>query len=358
MKTKEESMFNNFSIVMLFLITTIIISCTLDPNDEGIAYQGALYIADANGSNIQKVIDVGDVDYYNIGVVDVDYVKFIYNQNKLVYRKDNALYTVNFDGSDNTKISGDIDIKFGDSSVSVATDGNLMIFTGFENEQADLFVYDVDNESFVNVTETDSIDEFNPRFSTDNETACFITSIDSVHHLCVLDISSFSVDALYTNHLRIPGCVYSIDQERIYFIEEYEDSKQSIVSTREYYRGKLMSLDVSTLELIMLDDYTSNSRAHLMDINANYLLFRRYSSGDWVAFDLENQITILIELYAGFIELNENNQILHSGDSITGSIKLFDIETGTIDEILTDSFGGSYNLDETKICFVSRYRVN
>ena len=343
---------------ILLIIVISITACSNHPNDAGAWYQGALYIANADGSNKQKVIDVGDVDCYEINDVNVDYVKFIYNQNKLVYRKDNALYTVNFDGSDNMKISGDIDIKYGYSSVSVTTDGNLLIFTGFLNEQADIFIYNVSNESFVNVTETDSIDEFNPKFSIDNESACFITSIDSVHRLCVLDIPSFSVDTLYTGNLRIPGCIFSIEKDRIYFIEEYEDSKQSIVSTREYYRGKLMSLDVSTLELIMLDDYTSNSRARLLNINDNYLLFRRYSSGDWAAIDLENQITILIELYAGFIELNENNQILHSGDSITGSIKLFDIETGTIDEILTDSFGGSYNLDETKICFVSRYRVN
>ncbi len=344
-------------LILLFILISIS-SCSNHPNDVGNWYQGALYIANTDGTNKQKVIDVGDIITYEIGEVGVDYVKFIYNCNKLVYRKDNALYTVNFDGSDNMKISGDIDIKYGYTSVSVTTDGNLIIFTGFVNEQADIFVYDIDNESFINITETDSIDEFNPRFSNDNESAIFITSIDSVHHLCVLDIPSFSIDTLYTDYLRIPGCVYSIDKEKIYFIEEYEDYKQSIDSTREYYRGKLMCLDTSTLEVTMLDNYTSNSRVHSMDINDNYLLFRRYSSEDWAAFDLVNQIIILIELYARFIEINENNQILHSGSSFAGSIKMFDIETGTIDEILNESYGVSYNIDDTKICFVSRYRVN
>ncbi|MBN2365746.1 MAG: hypothetical protein JXL67_06240 [Calditrichaeota bacterium] len=260
------------------------------------------------------------------------------------------------------KICGNVEVKgtnSGYSPVSVTTDGDLMIFTGFVNDEADLFMYDVDSETLTNITETDNIKESNPRFSTDNESACFITAIDSVHQLCVLDVQTLSIYILYSTDLRIPGCIYSVDNERIYFVEETDSLNKSTLDVRDSYQGNVISLNIITSEITVLDANSGSWGAHNMQLNQNYILYGRIPSAKWIAYRFDSQImTMLDQSGVDYVDINESDQILHSSDSVTGSIRLFNIEMGTFDEIITDSFGGSYNLDETKICFVSRYKVN
>jgi hypothetical protein len=343
-----------YSLALLLILT----ACDLDLADEGEVnipeYQEAIYIMDADGSNKTKVIDVDGCEN----------VQFIPNSYKLLYLANNSLYTVNIDGTENEKISGDVEVEGtnrGNAKPTISNDGNYALFSGIASNQHDLFLYEIGSNVLTNITNTNSVDELNPRFESNELKACFITRNDSLHYLTVIDPLNSTIDTLYTSNKRMPACLYSFDNQSIFFFEEYDDKAIDSKSyERDYYRTYLKRISINSLEVNELVDNSSNYCSYISVLNENYIIFDLYS-GRLTAFSLLNNDSIdLPESIIYAFDLNVQNKVYFSGSEIpeSGTIEIFDIELNETTIATTNAIAPALSKDDTKLCCIGTYVIN
>jgi hypothetical protein len=344
------------TIFLLSFISSIIIftACSKDTDDEIPFYQEAIYIMDADGSNKTKVIDVDGCEN----------VQFIPNSYKLLYLANNSLYTVNIDGTEKVKISGDVEVEGtnrGNAKPTISNDGNYALFSGIASNQHDLFLYEIGSNVLTNITNTNSVDELNPRFESNELKACFITRNDSLHYLTVIDPLNSTIDTLYTSNKRMPACLYSFDNQSIFFFEEYDDKAIDSKSyERDYYRTYLKRISINSLEVNELVDNSSNYCSYISVLNENYIIFDLYS-GRLTAFSLLNNDSIdLPESIIYAFDLNVQNKVYFSGSEIpeSGTIEIFDIELNETTIATTNAIAPALSKDDTKLCCIGTYVIN
>jgi len=132
----------------IFLICLFLIFCSCDDNHpfESIdpEYQSAIYVMDSDGSNKEKIIDGGSN------------VQYIPNTNKILYVKGgyeaDTLYTVNDDGSENSRICGELKRFF--PSIKISEDGQYCYVVSFMygDRTSDIYQIDLINKTYINLT--------------------------------------------------------------------------------------------------------------------------------------------------------------------------------------------------------------
>ncbi|NQV18783.1 MAG: hypothetical protein HQ534_09600 [Armatimonadetes bacterium] len=171
-------------------------------------YQDAIYIMDANGSNKQKVIDV---DY-------CDNVQFIPNSNKLLYLAGNSLYTVNEDGTENTKISGELNLYYARPIIS--NDGQFCFFEAYQERMANADVYQIDLTDNVYENITQSADYHESYIDYKNDNIIFLKiSENSLISICKYSLIEQEVETIVNaqQDISLISPIFGIDDKEIYY---------------------------------------------------------------------------------------------------------------------------------------------
>ncbi len=171
-------------------------------------YQDAIYIMDADGSNKQKVIDVDNCDN----------VQFIPNSNKLLYLADKSLYTVNEDGSDNLKISGELNLYYARPIIS--DDGQFCFFEAYQERMANADIYQIDltNNVYENITQSEEYHESYIDYKNHN-IIFFKISENSLISICKYSLTGQEVDTIVyaQQDISLISPIFGNDDTEIYY---------------------------------------------------------------------------------------------------------------------------------------------
>jgi hypothetical protein len=159
----------------------------------------------------------------------------------------------------------------------------------------------------------------------------------------------------------MPACLYSFDNQSIFFFEEYDDKAIDSKSyERDYYRTYLKRISINSLEVNELVDNSSNYCSYISVLNENYIIFDLYS-GRLTAFSLLNNDSIdLPESIIYAFDLNVQNKVYFSGSEIpeSGTIEIFDIELNETTIATTNAIAPALSKDDTKLCCIGTYVIN
>ncbi|MDN5354813.1 MAG: hypothetical protein PWQ09_1569, partial [Candidatus Cloacimonadota bacterium] len=172
-----------------------------------------------------------------------------------------------------------------------------------------------------------------------------------------------TIDTLYTSNKRMPACLYSFDNQSIFFFEEYEDKAIDSKSyERDYYRTYLKRISINSLEINELADNSSNNKSYCAKSSSNYIVYKMYPTGFVNALDLNS--FILKEVNDGqisYFDLADNNYIYYSDCQAVidcSFIKRISLDSDSIDILCNNAIAPSLNESQTKVCYISRYITN
>jgi hypothetical protein len=327
------------TIFLVFFISSIIIftACSKDNDDEIPFYQEAIYIMDADGSNKTKVIDVDGCEN----------VQFIPNSNKLLYLEAKSLYTVNLDGNNKQKISGNY-IVLHDARVEIDKYGNYVYALAQLTEVSalNLFKFNVENYNAMQLSFSNN-HVYNFSHSPVTENSFYVQKKDGTYTVRMIDEVNQKDSDLYTSENRISGIVCSQTSNKIFFIE---------ITGR--YKSNLYSLSVDSQELELITNDASKLRSYEMICNEKYIVFYSFSFNGIKAFDLdENTFYEIGNVYKP--SLGNNDMIIYSNDFDSwGSIYLQIIGETETAQLASHGFCPSFSQDSTTIVYVGHYQTN
>ena len=176
-------------ICTVIILTLLFFGCGehYDDDYEPI-YQDAIYIMDADGSNKQKVTDVDNCDN----------VQFIPNSDKLLYLADNSLFTVNIDGTENQKISGELEIT--NHLPVIKSDGQMIALRFKFGDNTNIGLFDMVSSSFFYLSNKIRKEDY-PTFSSNEE---FITyavrdTLNQPFYIATLDVVTLLENTIFSS---------------------------------------------------------------------------------------------------------------------------------------------------------------
>lgn len=326
-------------VIVLMALFIVIVGCDKDRDYDMCMEEWAIFVMDSDGDNNKKIKDISSLNY----------VEFIHQTDKLLYNSNDSLFTIHLDGTEQKCISENIFVpgtKLGYSKAEITEDGSSIFFTGVINDNDDLYRYDVDTGTITNLTQTDAVNERNLRLSRNSTCACFLAVTDTSHAVCSFDLVTSEIDTLYTSTKRIPGCVASPDGSKIYFAEEVYDPGR-------YYQTAIKELNRQTSAVNVIDSISTNTGAHEIVANDDFIIYKRLGSGEWVTFSLlDGSMTTFAKCMANSVNLNNDNEVLFVYQL---AVWLYKIESGGYVKIRDGAESCAYNMEETKICYIGRY---
>ena len=300
-----------------------------DDNDYIPIYQDAIYIMDTDGSNKQKVIDVDNCDN----------VQFIPNSNKLLYLADNSLYTVNEDGTENTKISGELEIA---TPPLISEDGLFCYFTGNASKRMtyfDIYTMDIQNESFYNITVLD-----NDQIGDINYKQGFIVYIsisnNDIYSLKKINVNTSNYDTIYiaSEESIILSPVFGQTTDNTFFT-----SQSGIYKINNYNQCEIIIDDEYGIRLFYPFEET---------------LFFESTSNEIVNFNLSN--SVLNYLANGYLPDFSNNTMIYStnwGD-YNSEVRLFNLTTFEDTFLSEHAYKGKFSDNAQIITYIGKYITN
>lgn len=227
-------------------------------SDRDITYD--IYIMDANdGKDVKKIVSTGST-------IDFEELNILYPS--LTWSPDNIKVALSekSDGYDkiaiiNTK-SEEINflpIKMESiGSVSWSNDGKMIAFSGSDTKQSDIYIYYLENDSLVNLT-NDIFSDFEPRWSPNNQILYFSSDRNDY-----LNDKNLPADFRMVNEIYEYSDIYSIEEKSKKIVRltdwKYSDEESPIISPD----GKEMIFvsdknGISNLYKLKLEKDSSNS---------------------------------------------------------------------------------------------------
>ena len=324
-------------IFITFMLPLLFCGCNYggdDDNDYIPIYQDAIYIIDADGSNKQKVIDVDNCDN----------VQFIPNSNKLLYMADNSLFTVNEDGAENTKISGELEVIW-NLRPSVSYDGNYVACNINNQNYWDVKIINLFTND-INDIPLSECQKFYPVFASQNNILCFSNDVSGI---LTYDIASANIDTVYFTNNYVAGMIFSDDDNDIFF-SEYPLNRNL---------ASLKKIDLITFEIELINDNSSSIQAPYMDSIENLIAFHTFNPFllQVMNFSTLDPIFSTEGYMPNFID---NQKVIYSTKnfSFIGDILLQDFIDNTSSIVAVNSFSPSFSAVKQQIVFLSQYLVN
>jgi len=299
-------------------------------------YQDAIYIMDADGSNKQKVIDVDNCDN----------VQFIQDSNKLLYRADNSLFTVNEDGTENTKISGDL-LVIDKVKPSISYNGEYITFNVQEGNNREVYIIELSNGIITNISNTVFFDEYCPKFSKSENLVCYSSNSADIGMIINVEYESMNKDTLYISNYNLGDVCYSINSNKVYFTQR---SNRAL--------AQLKRIDRETLITEVVTNNISFWNGGYFDINNYYYVILQFNSGDWIVNELDSKDTIILGNIP-FPNLSSSNSAIYSSDYDTSSnINFHNLLTNSIEIIMDNGKAPAFSENDSLIVYVGRYLTN
>ncbi len=306
-----------------------------DNNDYEPIYQDAIYIMDADGNNKQKVIDVDNCDN----------VQFIPNSNKLLYLADSSLYTVNEDGTDNMKISGELKVANYEYAC-VTSDGSYFYFCAESDRYPakDLYRYEIIEDQLEIIYQNSLRNCQNPALSPNNELIVFSENDINSYSILELDLTTVNVDTILT--IATPDFFIGLPSYKnlntIYYIETLEHGPELFKYDKDTGNSTSLIYEVSTYSY-----WISNDKEKLVYINYPIIQY------------LKNE-TIIYEIHEGKQPHISNFGIIFSTSHITENSEIFSYNfiTEEIENIMEMGRTARFSTDYDRIIYVGTYLTN
>jgi len=307
-----------------------------------------------DGDNKQKVIDVNYCKN----------VQFIPNSNKILFmtsRNDGSqmkqLLTVNIDGSDSLKISGQYLLR--DAQPSVSEDGSKIVFWALPDSRDysyDLYMTDPLGTEIINLTNTEDESEKDASFINyqDHEYLLYVTyfneSETNFSTISLMNIETFEIDTLYIEEIEeewgFKHPLYCQSYEILFVVSG------QVGTTASSYLYSYDSLYNGNSVLIPTEVY-----GYKMDISLDFhkLIFQ---SHDIMTYDiLQNEVNLLVGGYKFDTYLDKMIFCTRSqsNDGDIYSIKLDGSDNTLLSE---DGFYPRFSSNGDKIVFIGRYNTN
>lgn len=290
------------SIFILLVISLFMISCIQDGDEP--YYVRWISSIDLNGENLNNVIE-DDYDSFH---------PIPQHQKILLSKSSGGLWVINEDGTGFEKIvSGQL---LGYPFVSY--DGDQLVFSMFNLENTDIFIYGFDSGELNNISDTENVREVSPTISTDGLKVCF-TKInpDTSNTLIMYDVLSQESEHLLTYPMDLTSSPTIInncfrgDSYDVYFnlilisekalhLYEYDISNDYVVFDDAISSNKL-SCSANGDRLI----FESNSIIYEFAYTSFELI--EISNGHSPSISLDGQNIVFVR--NGLIYLNHSNEI-------------------------------------------------
>lgn len=303
--------------------------------DEGFIiplYKPCIYMMNADGSDLTKVIDRGAL-----------YTLFIPNRPSILYLGAPAsLYTVGYDGTNVYKISDTLEVKFEYPSISL--DGSKVVFVTDD----DLYVVNIDDSNLHRLTHSDDIIERQPCFFPDGNKIIYNTldnSIKTKYRLCVIDIASGIKDTLLTSDDFINWPNFSADGEKIYYTSS---------GTEE----GLYSMNKDGSNIIKL--VSEISAGYPIEVSVNKLLYY-YGSNIRIANIDGSDVFSLGGIENPSIALFDDTKVVYSTRNIgdyLGDICVVNCDGTNEKKLANNGDYPRFSNDGTRIVFPGQYQIN
>jgi hypothetical protein len=316
---------------LLFLIVAFFFACNSSTEPPIPVFQEAIYIMDADGSNKTKVIDVSGCDN----------VQFIPNSDKLLYLAKNSLYTVKIDGTENQKISGNINCYYARPVVS--DDGIYCFFEGYEErmEKADIYQIDLVQQLVNVIVNTTGLHENNICYKDD--------------YLVFL----------------------SINDNRMTFVNRYsletQDSEVLLSDNQNFIYAPIFGETVNEIFFLKSGNLVENGIYHyFIDTQNEFIITTSLFGGNLFYHNSQFLINYGFPIYkisiseGSFLKLSdggtpdfyENYMVYTTKYGFEGTIKKMDLETMNVYILKTKAMKPKFSGDGEKICFIGQYGVN
>ena len=321
-----------------------------DDNDYIPIYQDAIYIMDADGSNKQKVIDVDNCDN----------VQFIQDSNKLLYRADNSLFTVNEDGTENTKISGELNVRR--DLPAISDDGEKIAFAVYYDSRDyiyDLYITEPTGNEISNLTNSANVSEKEATFIQyqNQEFLLYVTYFNnrdvSYSTVSKMNLANSIIDTCYIKEL------YNLDYANGFSDPKYDENTDNLFVFWGSVDGSIYQYS-SVEDGFIENEFIANGAipyySHELSQIVTKLLY--YHQNDYMTlFDYTFQISTNYE--EGYNFTLSEDTILYT-DSRTGLCSIYSIKfDGLNKNLLTeDSMMPRFNEDAAQIVYIGQYITN
>lgn len=327
-----------FPLFPLFLI----ISCDLmyQENLYIPIYQDAIYIANADGNNSTKVIDINACRN----------VQLIPNSNKILYIRTDIhgsyneyLYIINEDGSENTKICDELNLS--SSKPKISDDGQFCYTISFNygNPTSNIYEFDLIHNSYRNVTNNDNrhVYAFDYKYNT-----LVYTLEQSQDELALmkLDLNTNQLDTLLIvqSNTFISSVIFGNSTDEIFFSWAGEDFVNGIYK---------MSISENIVEAVTTEIFGGG-----LTFPFNNDLFIEHS--EILHLDLLNgTITSLVNgRYPDFI----NGKMVYATDYMDYNSEIRELNLSDMKNklLVSNGFCPMYSQNGEKIIFIGSYLTN
>ena len=316
--------------VILALILLIILSACQNDREHIPVYQEAIYIMDADGSNKTKVIDVDNCDN----------VQFIPNSDKLLYLADNSLYTVNIDGTEKIKISGEYYME--NILPKLGYLSNKLVSRIRRNDNSDLIMIDYITYEITELTKTDSLNEQYFDFSVDEKIIYYSVYSGKIKSYSIED---GNIKTILNKNIQISGIIVN-DENNIYY-KEYSK-----------YSCKIINLNLLSLEEVVITENASSGENDYFAYKNGNLLYEKFSPYVWVIQNLVSlDILYLPENVASPVWQNEN-EILYTDNPYLPEGSIFRYYVDKVYTLCSNATKPSFSKERNQISYIGRYLTN
>ena len=319
--------------IIIILMLLIMIACNNNDYEYNPEYQDAIYIMDTDGNNKQKVIDVNGCSN----------VQFIPNSNKLLYLADNSLYTVNEDGTENVKISGELDLYYARPIIS--DNGQFCFFEAYQERMANADVYQIDltDNVYENITQSEDYHESYIDYKNDNIIFLKISE-NSLISICKYSLIEQEVETIvYTQQdISLISPIFGIDNTEIYY------SKTGDIIENGIYKFNI----ITDIEQII----TSLTWGGKLDWYNSQHIFKTDSFIYRIEINNGNVENIVNGEYPDF----SNDKMIYStnwGD-YNSEVRVFNLITFEDAFLAEHAFKGKFSDNAQKITYICKYITN
>ncbi len=315
----------------MFFIISIFTFSGCDENVHIDFYEPCIYMMDADGSDLTRVIDIG-----------ATYALFIPNRTKILYRSGTSLYTVNFNGTDIKMITDTLVVK--SEYPSISTDGTKVIFVSND----DLYIVNIDGSEMVRLTNTKDIIERQPFISIDNIEMIYTTRITTLkekasYNICRKKLNNEIIDTFVTSGAYLGWPSYSPDGVTIYYTRG--GSNEGLYS---------MNKDGSnTIKLV-----SEISAGYPTSISLNKLIYIYYPN----IYIMNNDGSEIQELGKGYephiAPFNDSKIVYSNNGFYDGDIYIMNNDGTEKRKIANYGYNARFSNDGNKIVFPGQYQIN
>lgn len=319
-----------FFIFCIFILSGCIRSC-MDNNERIPFYEPCIYMVDADGSNLTKVMDIG-----------ATYALFVPNRPKILYRSGTSLYTASFDGTDIELITDTLEVKSEYPSISI--DGSKVVFVSDD----DLYIVNIDGSEMVRLTNTKDIIERQPFISTDNIEMIYTKRITTLkekesYNICRKKLNNGIIDTFVTSGAYLGWPSYSPDGVTIYYTRG--GSNEGLYS---------MNKDGSnTIKLV-----SEISAGYPISISLNKLIYIYYPN----IYIMNNDGSEIQELGKGYephiAPFNDSKIVYSNNGFYDGDIYIMNNDGTEKRKIANYGYNARFSNDGIQIVFPGQYQIN